>query len=720
MKKNTYLMLIMMVAMVLCSGFYSLEVNAYGTIDSNDYVEGQLVISLQEPAEFSIQNTDIIALSQISTMEQNNFKVIDSILPAQNNYEDEFKAKVIKNMGFVYLVEYSTAIDSIDQAIKELEGSLKNSGLKIRFIEPNYKYKFINTVSDKKEFTPTSMHNNQKWNYEMIKAPKAWEITTGSQAVKVAILDSGIDPDHINLENILDKNLRKNFSSGPDEDLVGHGTHVGGTVASYGEVSGVMQDVSLISVKVGCTSGPEEFAIIKGLTYAAEIDADVVNMSFSGPYNQGIEEAATLAYNDGTILVAAAGNSNSSNIRYPAAYPNIIAVGAVDSTREKAPFSNYGEKLELMAPGVDIYSTIPDDLYALKSGTSMSSPHVVGVAGLMRAVNPDITPEEAREILKNTAQEAGDKYYYGYGIVDAYEAVKASKDLNTPQSNYEQVYFRGTPNSWDTTAMELVDDYTWETTITFTDNSRFKFDIYGDWSLNFGDNEPRDGYADQNGADIYVYDGGTYKLTFNDNTKQYSLSKNQIKSSATISYTINTGSLEELLYSKIKLKKDGVYYGEYIIGNNSNAIARTIINDLPVGNYEAILDLVKEGYKYTGNVAFNITAGGQILEENMAVTKEEYQNYQSNYDQVYFRGTPNSWDNQAMELVADHTWETTVTFAANSRFKFDIYGDWSLNFGDNNKDGYADQDGDDIYVYDAGTYKVTFYDDTKQYILVKQ
>ncbi|WP_276324727.1 C25 family cysteine peptidase [Orenia marismortui] len=306
----------------------------------------------------------------------------------------------------------------------------------------------------------------------------------------------------------------------------------------------------------------------------------------------------------------------------------------------------------------------------------------------------------------------------GYGKRPYKGTINFASNSST-KSNYDQVYFRGTPNSWDTTAMKLVDDYTWETTVTFTDNSRFKFDIYGDWSLNFGDND-NDGYGDENGSDIYVYDAGTYKVTFNDNTKQYTLSKNQIKSSATISYTINTGSLEEILYSKIKLKKDGVYYGEYIIGNNSNAIARTIINDLPVGNYEAILDLVKEGYKYTGNVAFNITAGGQILEENMAVTKEEYQNYQSNYDQVYFRGTPNSWDNQAMELVADHTWETTVTFAANSRFKFDIYGDWSLNFGDNNKDGYADQDGDDIYVYDAGTYKVTFYDDTKQYVLTKQ
>ncbi len=207
---------------------------------------------------------------------------------------------------------------------------------------------------------------------------------------------------------------------------------------------------------------------------------------------------------------------------------------------------------------------------------------------------------------------------------DSYNIVR-DRYTGGPQSSYPQVYFRGTANSWGTTVMTLDSDYTWSTTQTFGSggNERFKFDIYGDWSLNFGDNQP-DGTADQTGADIAITQGaGDYLITFNDQTKAYTV--------------------------------------------------------------------VKQGFSST-------------------------------YPQVHFRGTANSWGATTMTLTGDYTWSTTQTFGSggDERFKFDIYGDWSLNFGDNQPDGTADQTGADINITQgAGSYTITFNDQTKVYTVVK-
>ncbi|MCB9078552.1 MAG: glucan 1,4-alpha-glucosidase [Anaerolineaceae bacterium] len=195
-------------------------------------------------------------------------------------------------------------------------------------------------------------------------------------------------------------------------------------------------------------------------------------------------------------------------------------------------------------------------------------------------------------------------------------------------STYPQIYFRGTPNTWSTTPMTLTADYTWVITPTFgsAGNERFKFDVNGDWSLNFGDNQP-DGIADQAGADIPITEGpGDYTITFNDQTKAYT------------------------------------------------------------------------------------------------VTKQGGGGFASMYPQVYFRGTPNTWTMTPMTLTADNVWSIDVTFgsAASERFKFDISGDWTLNFGDNEPDGIADQTGNDIVITaGAGNYTITFNDQSKVYTVVK-
>ncbi|MUV37015.1 Thermitase [Lentibacillus sp. JNUCC-1] len=339
--------------------------------------------------------------------------------------DNTFEKQVVEQMGMVYLIKYSEAkYKSTAHAKKALENALKDSGLNVRYVEENETMHALEAVPE--QVTPMTVHPEQDWQYNMINASQAWDVTSGSSATKVAVLDTGIDSSHQSLSNFVDTSLGKSFVGGDTADRQGHGTHVAGTIASYGNVSGVMQEATLIPVKVlGDDGKGSMYGIQQGITYAASIDADVVNMSLGGgSYNQGMEEAIITANNQGTIVVAATGNDGVQNVSYPAAYDAAIAVGSVTSSESRSYFSNYGHELDIVAPGSNIYSTTPGGNYDKFSGTSMATPHVAGVLGLMRSADPSVTVSEAKSILNTTAQPAGPQLEYGNGIVDAYAAVQ--------------------------------------------------------------------------------------------------------------------------------------------------------------------------------------------------------------------------------------------------------------------------------------------------------
>lgn len=389
--------------------------------------EGQLVVSLGGGNDFSIQSTEAKVDSQVEALEAAGLTVVDSLIDTSTqkndsigvmSLNDKFKAEIINKMGYVYLVEYNAQdYSSVDNALESVKTDLEAKGLSVRYVEPNYTMYALD------------MHPNQEWHYNMIKAPDAWTVTPGSSTVKVAVLDTGCDNTHPNLKNFVDMNLAKSFVGGDTMDRQSHGTHVSGTIASYGDVSGVMQTASIIPVKVlGDDGTGSTYGIQQGILYAASIKADVINMSLGGGgYSQGMDEACQTAVNSGTVVVAASGNSGTGSISYPAKYSSVIAVGAVDQNRTRAYFSQYGTGLEVMAPGVGIYSTVPGGKYDSYDGTSMATPHVAGVVGLIRSANKNLTAVEVREILKTTAVNAGPANEYGYGIVDAYAAVKAAQ-----------------------------------------------------------------------------------------------------------------------------------------------------------------------------------------------------------------------------------------------------------------------------------------------------
>ncbi|MDI6631275.1 MAG: S8 family serine peptidase [Thermoanaerobacteraceae bacterium] len=274
-----------------------------------------------------------------------------------------------------------------------------------------------------------------------IDAPEAWEITSSAPAVKVAILETGIDQDHEDLAAKIAANV--NFTTSPTvDDLFGHGTHVAGIAAAYTDnglgVAGAAYAASLVNVKVLDDTGSGYYSwIASGIIWAADNGAKVINMSLGGRLpSLTLRRAVDYAWAKGAVLVAAAGNSNTTKALYPAYYRNCIAVAATDANDLKASFSNYGKWVDVAAPGVGIWSTLPNHpsvignylgvtSYGLLDGTSMATPHVAGVAALVWATGYGTSNLAVRSRVETTADRiAGSGTYWVYGRVNAYNAVQ--------------------------------------------------------------------------------------------------------------------------------------------------------------------------------------------------------------------------------------------------------------------------------------------------------
>ncbi len=332
---------------------------------------------------------------------------------------------------------------------------LKAHGLRVRYYEPD-RMVYAFALSDSPDI---------QWDIFMIRAPEVWDALypyIGAAAlgsgVQVAVLDTGIDYTHDDLEGQVVWCVNTAdwwwpiVSSNPFwcRDRNGHGTHVAGTIAALLDgngVAGVSPAVKLYAIKVLNDYGGGYISdIAYGIYYAVlgpdgeagtEDDADVLSMSLGGPSDDELLRDATYwAYQQGAIIVAAAGNEgdgdpSTDEVAYPARYPWVIAVAAVDSNGVSPEWSSEGPEVDVAAPGVDILSTYPGDQYATLSGTSMATPHVSGVVALIQAARmayglPKLGFEDVYEALTATAVDLGPEgfdNFTGYGLVDAYAAV---------------------------------------------------------------------------------------------------------------------------------------------------------------------------------------------------------------------------------------------------------------------------------------------------------
>ncbi|MCD5322396.1 MULTISPECIES: S8 family peptidase [Pontibacillus] len=272
------------------------------------------------------------------------------------------------------------------------------------------------------------------WGIPAINADDVQASGNSGSGIKVAVLDSGISASHEDLQ-VAGGASFVDGEPDPFNDGNGHGTHVAGTIAGVNNslgVIGVAPSAELYAVKVLNSSGSGSYSgIAKGIEWAVDNNIDVVNMSLGGSRGSTtLEQAMDQAYQQGVLLIAAAGNEGSkgkkNTIGYPAKYASVVAVGAVDESLNRASFSSVGEELEVMAPGANIYSTLPGNTYGSYNGTSMASPHVAGAAALILAEDSSLTNQEVRSLLNSTTTPLGDAFYYGNGLINVQEAVNAA------------------------------------------------------------------------------------------------------------------------------------------------------------------------------------------------------------------------------------------------------------------------------------------------------
>ena len=330
----------------------------------------------------------------------------------------------------------------------------------------------------KTSFVPNDVQGSQ-WGLTKINAVQAWDVSTGSASVKIAIVDNAVSTVHEDLQANIYVNTGEIPGNGIDDDLNGytddvsgydvanmdgdpnppasagssapfiHGTHCAGTAASSTDngtgIASIGFNTSIIPVK--CTpdnsssQGNELPNAYDGVYYAIRAEADVISMSWGGGFSSTGESIMSAANSLGIVLVAAAGNNDSSSPFYPAAYALVISVGATDISDSKSGFSNYGTTLDVMAPGSGIFSTISGNgsEYGSLSGTSMACPLVAGLCALVIEQNPSFTPAQTKAALQDGCDniDALNPTYIGMmgaGRINAYETLAETSGLHEDEA----------------------------------------------------------------------------------------------------------------------------------------------------------------------------------------------------------------------------------------------------------------------------------------------
>jgi subtilisin family serine protease len=390
----------------------------------------------------------------------------------------------------VILLRFNKTHDPFDVALQY--ATLAN----VEYAEPNYVYYTSETV-------PNDPDYDDQWNLHKVQASTAWDHEQGDRNVVIGILDTGVDWDHPDLSSQIWINLGEDVNgngiidasdfNGVDDDHNGyiddlrgwdfvegvqdevaqgedgdvqdnnpmdfytHGTHCAGIAASAMNnsigVAGIAPGCTIIPLRAGFAmpdggGALTTEAISEALYYAADNGVNILSMSFGGdPFSKTDLEAYQYAYSKGVILIAAAGNSSSSAEHYPSAYPNVIAVSATGPEDEMASFSNYGNWVDVSAPGENILSTIYNDEYAKYSGTSMSTPLVAGLTALIQSAHPEWSDEDVEIQLLSTTDDIDTlnqayKWQLGTGRINAAKALtqEASSRLRVWDTKYDYFY----------------------------------------------------------------------------------------------------------------------------------------------------------------------------------------------------------------------------------------------------------------------------------------
>lgn len=457
-----------LIGIIICITLVTLSIFPIATTEeikitgkTHDFVQGEIIIKIKEGIIFEIFDETpfvITSLASINILNQ-QFKVyeIESTILSTFIPND---MKLIKSIGIdrIYTFKIEKGINVLDVC----KAYSKNEY--VEYAEPNYLGQGCLTPNDTNFNLQWGLHNTGQTGGTSdadIDAPEAWDLEIGEQGVKIAIIDSGIEWTHTDLSNriwinygdpingvdddgngLIDDyrgwDFVNNDNNPNDDHYNSHGTHCSGIAGAATNnnigIAGVDWNCKLMAIKSMKSNNLISWTdAAEGLTYAADMGADIISMSWSGTgSNQSLKDAIDYAYGKGCILVAASGNYDSSYPYIPAKYSNTIAVGATEDDDTRWEDSNYGNHLDLVAPGVDIYSTKRSNNYGYLTGTSMATPMVAAAAALLKAQDHTYTQTQIRTILTMTADDQvgkpsedtpGFDIYHGNGRLNLYKAL---------------------------------------------------------------------------------------------------------------------------------------------------------------------------------------------------------------------------------------------------------------------------------------------------------
>ena len=539
MKKNVICIFVMM---LLIATSISLGENLNQIVDENYYNLDQWSDSEYASGEFIIKIRKDSSLSSPSILELNTKYRVKSI-------EKVFRRPDCANLENIYLLHVPDYLD-----IKSIVNDYSLCS-DVIYAEPNYNGYLPTLPND--EYFPYQWSLNNSGQYEGIPdcdidAVEAWDVQKGSSNIVIASLDSGIDYYHEDIAGNIWENDDEIANNGLDDDgngyiddivgwdfvdndntpldnpsapQYGHGTRCAGIHSAE-----TNNDIGVAGVAWYCKTMVvrcyydyyDTTKYANGIVYAANNGADVINIEMGIISNsQLIEDAVDFAYSNGCFMCAPAGNKNVSTKFYPAAYKNVVGVGATNQRDERCDEddwgagygSNWGEWVDVAAPGNALWVLYPNDNYEFRGagGTSLASPHVAGLAALLLSRNPTLTPDEVKTMICKYVDPYNSSYYIGTGRINAYKALVTPPDapkINGPTSGEPGIEYEFTFNSTDPNGYRLyyyIDwgdgnfeewigpydsgeevkiNHSWEDYGTYIIKAKAKdrFDIESDWS----------------------------------------------------------------------------------------------------------------------------------------------------------------------------------------------------------------------------------------------
>ena len=378
-------------------------------------------------------------------LETANIKPREYIVKLEQDIDGDYlQNEVLKGKGKVLnKVRENIYKISLAEENHEVISHLKKNPL-VSYIEPEYLIHI--------QAIPNDPGYPKQWNLHILELESVWEDWRGSKEVTVAVLDTGILPGHPDLAgNIVPGYDFIDDDNDPTDTSTqfSHGTHVAGIIGAITNnqqgIAGINWNVSIMPVRVIGETGTGDYStLIQGIYWAVDNGADIINLSLAGSMDTAaLREAVQYAVQQQVTVVAAAGNNGSGAVLYPARYPEVISVGAIGPTKERAFYSNYGPELDLVAPGGDNsiltreYNTIlstagfmrnntPVYQYTWAQGTSMAAPHVSAAAALLYSAGIN-NPQQIKNILRGTADDlgvSGEDIFYGAGLLNIKKDIK--------------------------------------------------------------------------------------------------------------------------------------------------------------------------------------------------------------------------------------------------------------------------------------------------------